>query len=1165
MNLRPHFAYAPFIAFAATCSLLAAQEAEQPPAPSPAAATPLTTERVEQLRKEVEDSSELDDESRKKVSEIYRSALNELQRGAELATRAATFKADAEAAKQRVAEVKQQLESLQTTDVPSPDEALLPELEQTVSRLEIELEAQKKALAAAEAEPKLRAQRRKEIRTRLVGIPERIAEITKQMQALPADEHALITTARKTELAARRLVLEREIPELESELAKYDAEDAADLVRLQRDLCTQQVALTGRYLQANKECIKRARAAAAELAVRRARDEAIAAEPVLKSYAERNQYLAELTRTIAESFDLADRELKTTQQDYDQLLRQFEQTCKKVGSVGLTRSIGALLRKQRADLPDIRGRQTAVSLRSNVIDEIQYELFEYDDERQELSNPSLLVQQILSAVAPRGTQDHSLLEAAAHELLERKREYLDALIRNYNQYFDTLVELDTVQRQEIALVEQYHQYIDERVLWIRSGNLLTTEFRFDQADATFLSGHCWSEVTLVLWKDLRRNLPLYAVALICLAGLFVRQRYCRRELWEIGQTVQKPTCRHFRPTFRSLLLTVSISLTWPALLGFLAWRLSDMPAGSLFTKAVGYGLICTCAMWIPLELFRQICRPGGLGESHFDWPASATHLLRKNLRWLIALVLPLMFVTATFFAADSTHGRDAIERTSFILHAFVLSLFIRSVAKPDGGVFQEYIAYHQGGWIDRLKHLWCWLGMAAPLLLAGLAFWGYYYTAQVLSWRLYATVCFAASVVLIRAMLLRLILVRRRKLSIDLARERAMAAEQSSEQPTTISPAGIITEQPHVDLSTHSVQTRRLLTAGTLATSLVGVWLIWVEVLPALSMLDQWPLWTTTTAVQVVDADTNSNSTSLTATETEGSESNVTTRTEYHTTSITFSHVALAVLIAIITFVSARNVPGLLEMSILQRLPLDVSVRYAITTLVSYAIVFVGIVVACSNIGLRWPQIQWLATALTFGLAFGLQELFANFIAGLILLFERPVRVGDVVTVDDVTGVVSRIRIRATSITNWDRKEYVVPNKEFVTGRLLNWTLSDQINRIVINVGIAYGSDTERAREILLETANAHPLTLKDPPSLATFEGFGDNALNFCLRTFLPSMENRLQVIHDLHSAIDQAFRKAGIEIAFPQRDLHIRSVPEMLALTGTHARKAGERRQEAA
>ncbi len=187
---------------------------------------------------------------------------------------------------------------------------------------------------------------------------------------------------------------------------------------------------------------------------------------------------------------------------------------------------------------------------------------------------------------------------------------------------------------------------------------------------------------------------------------------------------------------------------------------------------------------------------------------------------------------------------------------------------------------------------------------------------------------------------------------------------------------------------------------------------------------------------------------------------------------------------------------------------------------------------------------QWLAAGLTVGLGFGLQEIFANFISGLIILFERPVRIGDVVTIGDVSGTVSRIHIRATTITDWDRKEYIVPNKEFVTGRLLNWTLTDQTNRVVVDVGVAYGTDTVQARSLLLSAAQDNCDVMNDPPPIATFEGFGDSALNLRLRCYLPNLDNRLSTITDLHEAIDQAFKQAGIEISFPQQDLHVRSMP---------------------
>jgi potassium efflux system protein len=175
------------------------------------------------------------------------------------------------------------------------------------------------------------------------------------------------------------------------------------------------------------------------------------------------------------------------------------------------------------------------------------------------------------------------------------------------------------------------------------------------------------------------------------------------------------------------------------------------------------------------------------------------------------------------------------------------------------------------------------------------------------------------------------------------------------------------------------------------------------------------------------------------------------------------------------------------------------------------------------------------------GLGFGLQEVVANFVCGLILLLERPIRVGDVVTVEGTTGTVTRIRMRATTITNWDRKELVVPNKTLITSTLLNWTLSASITRVVIPVGVAYGSDTEKARRILLDTAADHPLVLDDPAPMAAFEGFADSTLSLSLRAYLPCPDNRTRTITDLHAEIDKRFAAAGIEIAFPQLDLHIR------------------------
>ena len=308
-------------------------------------------------------------------------------------------------------------------------------------------------------------------------------------------------------------------------------------------------------------------------------------------------------------------------------------------------------------------------------------------------------------------------------------------------------------------------------------------------------------------------------------------------------------------------------------------------------------------------------------------------------------------------------------------------------------------------------------------------------------------------------------------------------------------------------------QARRLLNIATLILGLAGLWLVWGDFVPALRVLDNVTLPISTT--EIID----------------GIEKE---------RLVTLTDIFFAIGALLLTLFAAKNFTGLLEIVLLRRLPLDNGGRYAITTLSKYAIVALGLIITLNAIGLDWSNIQWLVAALSVGLGFGLQEIVANFISGIILLLERPIRPGDVITIGDMVGTVTRIRIRATTVLNFDRQELLVPNKELITGRLLNWTLSDQTNRIAIPVGIAYGSDTAQALELLRIIASEHPQVLAEPAPIATFDAFGDNTLNLTLRCYLDSLEFRLSTITELYSRINQRFTEAGIEIAFPQRDVHL-------------------------
>jgi potassium efflux system protein len=201
-----------------------------------------------------------------------------------------------------------------------------------------------------------------------------------------------------------------------------------------------------------------------------------------------------------------------------------------------------------------------------------------------------------------------------------------------------------------------------------------------------------------------------------------------------------------------------------------------------------------------------------------------------------------------------------------------------------------------------------------------------------------------------------------------------------------------------------------------------------------------------------------------------------------------------------------------------------------------------GLSVALNILGAQWSKLQWLVAALGVGLGFGLQEIVANFISGLLILFERPIRVGDTVTVGSHTGTVTRIRIRATVLTDWDRKEQIIPNKTFITEQLTNWTLSDSITRQIIQVGVAYGSDVGQVHQVLSQVVADSKRVIAEPPPAVFFVGFGDSSLNFEIRVFVQNMLDIMPLIHELHVAIEAELRRHGIEIPFPQRDIWIRS-----------------------
>jgi small-conductance mechanosensitive channel len=223
-------------------------------------------------------------------------------------------------------------------------------------------------------------------------------------------------------------------------------------------------------------------------------------------------------------------------------------------------------------------------------------------------------------------------------------------------------------------------------------------------------------------------------------------------------------------------------------------------------------------------------------------------------------------------------------------------------------------------------------------------------------------------------------------------------------------------------------------------------------------------------------------------------------------------------------------------------------VPHAISAVAQYAVMLIGFLLAAAAAGFDWSRITLLAGAFGVGIGFGLQNVVNNFVSGLILLFERPVQVGDTVQQGELIGEVRRIGIRSSTVRTFEGAEVIVPNADLISQRVVNWTLSDRNRRIDLPVGVAYGTPPERVLALLDRVGRAHPDTLADPEPMVLFRAFGESSLDFELRIWTARPERMLAARSELAVAIHAAFGEEGIEIPFPQRDLHLVGVTDEVA-----------------
>ncbi|RUO26056.1 mechanosensitive channel MscK [Aliidiomarina minuta] len=678
----------------------------------------------------------------------------------------------------------------------------------------------------------------------------------------------------------------------------------------------------------------------------------------------------------------------------------------------------------------------------------------------------------------------------------QQRQQLQQEQQELGEIIEQLVELTRAQYLLAADIAAFQQQLDEYLFWTPSNPPMNADWwrQFPQR-ALQQTQRISSEITTIPASISLTLTPISLLLALLLILLIARRRRIKALITLYDTRIKKsddPPPPWIIPA--GLALNALLVLPFSLSLLLLGEFISHREAAGI---NLGAGFTAVALAWFMVAFLRKLVKPSGFAELYFNWSTERCDILRRYLTYLAYGLLPTSFVLAFTTQQELQISTDVLGMLILSLASVYLigtTIYLLRALPP---------MYHSTFW-HRL------IGLALLLLPISLLFIltsGYYYTALKLSGYYLATFYIVILWLITEASV-------ERWMQFSYERMRRDISDASTDEPATLelieeSQTQNSSQQAEIDPDKAQQQSQRLAHFALLIAFSFILYAIWSEATVALEYLDTQFLW------QNMD----------------DGES-----------ALSIGNLLSAFFIALVGYLLARNLPGLLEMLFLSRLKLEVGTSYAVTSLLNYVVVSVAIILFLGTLGVSWNQLQWLAAGLTVGLGFGLQEIFANFISGLIIFFERPLRVGDIITLDNLSGRVAKIRIRATVITDFDRRDIIVPNRNFITGKFVNWSLSNTVTRLIIKVGVAYGSDLQKTQEILLDIAQQEEMILDDPPPQALFLSFGESTLDHELRVHVGHLKDRNPTIDAVNREIDRRFREAGIEIAFNQVDIHFRN-----------------------
>ncbi len=795
---------------------------------------------------------------------------------------------------------------------------------------------------------------------------------------------------------------------------------------------------------------------------------------------------------------------------YQQLEKDSQSAQQKINLAGLSPALGNLLREQRRNLPQAKNFSELNDNIQNEIGKTSLESFKLEETKKNLADINLALSRRMDAqlLTDLSDADRLRLRSELRMLLSDQKDLAQRLSTSNAEYAHVLGDVDFSLRQVLNLSAKYSEFLDQRLLWVPSAPVIDKYFLSEIGSSLVWlaeAGH-WARIASSLQTAVEQH-PFWAGLAAACYGVHLRLR--RLALSNLRVLLSpKSAAAHLSSLYQILTglgCLLVLALTWPLLFLLLAVCLLLGDSGEGFSHAFARGLLGGATSLAMLQFFIRLFQPAGLAELLFQWRAKHTKLLYSQFRWLRYVAPLCIFVEALTGGEVFSEHSYALGRAALIVQMLSMTYSFHRLAHPRGGLLSDY-GKQADGWRQGAPYLAHAGLVLLPLAIIGFAWAGYYQSALELQQKLIMTFRLVIIAVLLHEFAQRWLALTKRRLAARNALQKRKQGVQAAAD------GGPPVEPNLLDLTKISQESHKLLTTVLTAMLLAGCWMIWSQTFSAFAVFDQVELWQYRETLDGKEA----------------------------FKQVTLINLLLAVCYACICFILASNFPTLVDLLSAGKYELSPGSRYALIQLTRYSLVTIAFLAVANELGGSWEQVQWLVAALGVGMGFGLQEIFANMVSGIILLFERPIRVGDTVTVGDVTGRVVRIQMRATHIVDLDRKELVVPNKLFITDRLINWTLSDTVTRLVLQVGVDYGVDVREVEEALYQAIRNTHRVLSEPRPNVVFSGFGDSALMFDIHVFVHELLDRIEVRHELHTHIYQELGARGIGIPYPQRVVRI-------------------------